>query len=224
MPESKRTPKRARTPSEAPFAAESLLVSDLEQVRLLADPTRLRIIEVFCEGEFTTKQAAERLGEKPTKLYHHVDALERVGLIRLTRTRQNRGTLEKYYRAVARAFRVDPTLFQAASPDAKDEIRAMAPRLLEAAAGEMRSLVGASTMSGKVEEAVLCFVEVRGDGQEIGRLRGRIRRLIGPLGGTTSKPAARTAAKTGAKSEGRGAKRPARRYRLAIAFFPRDRG
>lgn len=28
--------------------------------------------------ERTTKQVAERLGEKPTKLYHHVEALERV--------------------------------------------------------------------------------------------------------------------------------------------------
>src|SRR5262249_9110021 len=40
------------------------------------------------------------------KLYHHVEALERVGLVRLTETRPNRGTVEKYYQAVAGRFQV----------------------------------------------------------------------------------------------------------------------
>ena len=55
---------------------------------MLADPLRVRIIEVLAEGERTTKQVAEEIGEKSTKLYHHVETLERVGLIRLTRTRR----------------------------------------------------------------------------------------------------------------------------------------
>src|SRR5688572_8700707 len=90
----------------------SYTLSNLDQVKVLADPLRLRILKTLCEGERTTKQVAELLGEKPNKLYHHVDALERVGLIKLTRTRQNRGTLEKYYLAVARSFRTDSRLFQ----------------------------------------------------------------------------------------------------------------
>jgi DNA-binding transcriptional ArsR family regulator len=95
-----RTPKKLRQ-------AGSLTLSDLDQVKVLADPLRIRILEELCKEERTTKQVAKLLGEKPTKLYHHVDALERVGLIRLARTRQNRGTMEKYYMAVARQFRAD---------------------------------------------------------------------------------------------------------------------
>ena len=82
-------------------------LKDLHQVKLLADPMRFRILEAFSAAARTTKQVAERLGEPPTKLYHHVDLLARAGLITLVDTRQNRGTVEKYYRAVAREFVVD---------------------------------------------------------------------------------------------------------------------
>lgn len=71
----------------------------LEQVRALAHPLRLRLLELFAQQPRTAKQAAEVLGEPPTRLYHHVAALERAGLIRLKETRQNRGTTEKYYEA-----------------------------------------------------------------------------------------------------------------------------
>ena len=47
---------------------------------------------------------ADRLGEKPTKLYHHVDTLEAAGLIKLVKTKRKRGTVEKYFEAVAERF------------------------------------------------------------------------------------------------------------------------
>jgi DNA-binding transcriptional ArsR family regulator len=74
----------------------------LEQVRALAHPLRLRLMELFTQSPRTAKQAAEVLGEPPTRLYHHVAALERAGLIRLREKRQNRGTTEKYYEAAGK--------------------------------------------------------------------------------------------------------------------------
>lgn len=76
----------------------------LDQLRALAHPLRLRMLEVFVEGPRTTKQVAQMLGEPPTKLYHHANALERAGLLRLSRTRQNRGAIEKWYEATATAI------------------------------------------------------------------------------------------------------------------------
>jgi len=87
-------------------------LGDLDQVRALADPLRLRIVEAFSEKPMTTKQVAALLGEKPTRLYHHVQTLERAGLIRLVETRKKRGTVEKYYRAVAGGFMVDRKLLE----------------------------------------------------------------------------------------------------------------
>ena len=85
-------------------------VRRLDQLRLLASPLRLRLLEAFAAGPCTTKQAAAALKLNPTRLYHHARALERAGLIRLTGTRQNRGTTERYYLAVARQLAVDPSI------------------------------------------------------------------------------------------------------------------
>jgi DNA-binding transcriptional ArsR family regulator len=74
------------------------------ELRALAHPLRLRILELFAEAPRTTMQAAALLREPPTRLYHHVNALERAGLLRLQETRPNRGTLEKWYAAAATRF------------------------------------------------------------------------------------------------------------------------
>ncbi len=86
----------------------------LEQMRALSHPLRLRLLELFGEHPRTTKQAAEALGESPTKLYHHVAALERAGLVRLRETRQNRGTTEKYFEVTQSQLlaKVDEDLLQ----------------------------------------------------------------------------------------------------------------
>src|SRR5207244_2505489 len=69
----------------------------LTRVRALAHPLRLRLIELFASGPLTAKQAAQKLGQPPTRLYHHVATLERAGLLRLARTRAVRGATEKYF-------------------------------------------------------------------------------------------------------------------------------
>lgn len=125
---------------------EVYILKDLEQLKVLADPLRLHILEALCEQPMTTKQVARLLGEKqPTKLYHHVEALERVGLIKLVKTRRNRGTVEKYYRAVAGDFTVDRKLF-AVTPQAKETVEALQAlyaSALEATVTEIRRSITA---------------------------------------------------------------------------------
>jgi len=84
-------------PREGPGAP--LLAPGVAEIRALAHPLRLRLMELFAETPRTTKQVADLLGEPPTRLYHHVAALERAGLLRLKETRQNRGTTEKWFEA-----------------------------------------------------------------------------------------------------------------------------
>jgi DNA-binding transcriptional ArsR family regulator len=98
---------RRKQPTERP---KTCTIKDLAQVRVLAHPLRLRILGVLGREAHTTKQVAEILGEKPTRLYHHVEALERAGLLLLTETRPNRGTLERYYRAAGTKFVVAASL------------------------------------------------------------------------------------------------------------------
>ncbi len=86
--------------------AETYPITDLQQIKALADPLRQRILGAFVAEPRTTKQVATLLGQPPTKLYHHVELLERVGLITLVATRPKRGTTEKYFQAVAQRFTI----------------------------------------------------------------------------------------------------------------------
>jgi DNA-binding transcriptional ArsR family regulator len=84
------------------------LEANVAELRALAHPLRLRIMELFAEGPNTTKRVAELLGQPPTRLYHHVAALERAGLLHLKETRKNRGTVEKWYESISRTIRSLP--------------------------------------------------------------------------------------------------------------------
>lgn len=73
-------------------------------MRSLAHPLRLSIMETFAGAPRTTKQVAEILGQPPTRLYYHVAALERAGLLRLKETKKNRGTVEKWFEVAGQSL------------------------------------------------------------------------------------------------------------------------
>ncbi len=211
MPAKKRTTAEGTTRSgtrRGTPQATSLTISDLEQLKVLADPLRLRILEELCKEERTTKQVAQRLGEKPTKLYHHVEALERVGLIRLARTRPNRGTIEKYYLAVAQQFRTDPRIFSAADAGSKleeDALHAMISTVFESTADEMRGLIAQGRgRKGIEEQGILSYLEIQTDARHGRRIQAQLMKLIKSFDETP---------KVGDKPGGRS-------YRFTLAFYP----
>jgi DNA-binding transcriptional ArsR family regulator len=193
-------PKRSKDGRRSAPQSELRTLDDLKQIRALADPLRMRILEALCE-ERTTKQVAELLHEKPTRLYHHVDALERAGLVQLTRTQPKRGTIEKYYRSIARTFeaRVSTGRRSEASLEAIDEVMAAAFATTSSEVSRLLERDGGSTLSG---EGILTFLEVRATPAEIEKLRRRLQAAIGV-----------------AREEGKPAPRD-QRYRLTIAFYP----
>lgn len=184
-------------------------MTSLEQIKVVADPLRVSILEALCLEARTTKQVAEHLGEKPTRLYHHVDALAEAGLIRLVDTRQVRGTVEKYYQAVGRAFRADPGIFRQtdASEDQNQALADVATTMLESTTEEVRNLIlsGHDLTSG--EDGILSYVEVRASESEIHEINDRIMEILKDLEEQccNAEPA-----------DGD------RRYRLNLAWFPLD--
>ena len=76
-----------------------------EQLRVLNEPVRVRILEELCQEPMSVQDLREVLeGDLPSNLYYHVDKLLDAGLIRLEHTEQRRGATEKYYRAIASRF------------------------------------------------------------------------------------------------------------------------
>jgi DNA-binding transcriptional ArsR family regulator len=83
----------------------------LDQVKAIADPLRLRIVEALTGASRTAKELAAGLGRKPTGLYHHLRVLESAGLIREAGRRRKRGTIERSFTATAAEVRIDPRVF-----------------------------------------------------------------------------------------------------------------
>ena len=184
-------------------------LANLQQMKVLVDPRRIRILELLGDEERTTKQVAEILGEPPTRLYHHVAALERVGLIRLARTRQSRGAMEKYYVAVAKTFSADPKLFASRrGVQAAEAAGTIATQALDRTAEDLRALLadGEHQENMKKEQGILSYLEVRGTPREIEAIRAKLNKLI------------ENTTKSGGEN-----RRGETAYRLTIAFFPLPR-
>lgn len=99
--------------TSAPTEPVEMLLTDVEQLKAISDPLRLRLLELMAEDQgrtWTAKELAERLATKQTKLYHHINLLEERGFLRVAETRMVSGILEKRYRLTAHSFRVDRSL------------------------------------------------------------------------------------------------------------------
>ena len=111
-----------------PALAEPLpsrTIADVETLRALADPVRIRILEAMCSQpvqDWTVKQIAQALGTGPTKLYHHIRILEERALIHPSGQQLVRGIVETSYRTAQLELRLDRAFLSSAS----DEVRSTA--------------------------------------------------------------------------------------------------
>src|SRR5260221_4797110 len=89
------------------------IVSDVETLKALSDPLRLKILETMVahvEVGWTAKELAAALGVPQTRLYHHIELLLERDLIRLASQRVVSGIIESRYRVAALSFRLDHPL------------------------------------------------------------------------------------------------------------------
>ncbi|UCF70308.1 MAG: helix-turn-helix domain-containing protein [candidate division WOR-3 bacterium] len=161
---------------------DTVRIKDLRQVKVFAHPLRARLVEVFADKPRTAKQAAEIMGQKPTKLYHHVEALERVGLIKLVKTGKKRGTIEKYYRTVAKRFSIDSRLFEMTKNGKKviGEFRAMLNTMLENTMHEINESISQKLICPEKKETEVAVVRkhIRTNPAKLKQLQERIQEMI----------------------------------------------
>ena len=207
----------SKSPSSDDSRLSTYTIRNLDQLKILGDPLRMRILEAFVRTPGTTKQVAKTLGEPPTKLYHHVDALERTGLIELRSTRQNRGTLEKHYSAVADAFRVDPDLL----PGQLDPGAALSlsTGFLQRAVDDFRRLeerivANPELWDSEGSKALLTMLEMHADDEEIRELQERIEQFLGSLAEESKSRFSEDSVEEAVAVRDR--------YRLMIALYPLD--
>ncbi len=91
-------------------------ISNVETLRALADPTRLKLLSALMQGPasampvMSVKELAAQIGEPQTKLYRHMKQLEAAGLIRVAASRVVSGIVEQRYQACQRDLMFGPGL------------------------------------------------------------------------------------------------------------------
>jgi DNA-binding transcriptional ArsR family regulator len=98
----------ANRPTESLTPVPTQPLTTEEEIRAYVHPTRMAILAMLAEEKQTVSGIARRLGVHPANLTHHFKLLEKVGLIKLVEKRDTGKNLEKYYRAMAHNFTVNP--------------------------------------------------------------------------------------------------------------------
>ena len=85
-------------------AKETMIVAKPAQLRAMADPFRVQLIQLLGHRARSTQELSQELSMPKGTVGHHLKVLESAGLIRVVRTRKVRAMTEKFYGRTARLF------------------------------------------------------------------------------------------------------------------------
>ena len=68
-------------------AEDTMVVAEPTQLRAMADPFRIQLIQLLRDRARSTQEIAEELSVPKGTVGHHLKVLERAGLIHIVRTR-----------------------------------------------------------------------------------------------------------------------------------------
>lgn len=134
------------------FPANVFVVRDLETLKAVSDPLRMRIFGLLQGEARTVKVLARELGVGQTRLYYHVNQLEALGLIRVVETRIVGGIIEKHYRAGAARISVDRGLLTPGAAPADAALETMLSAILDGVRDAIRESVRAKLIDPLHEE------------------------------------------------------------------------
>ncbi len=118
---------------------EAFIIQNLDALKVIADPTRLQIVRNLDKPR-TVKELAGRLEIPATKLYYHVNQLEKHHIIQVVDRRIVSGIIEKHYQVTARRYHVSESLLQGS--DASDEqVEALLSAIFDTAKEEVKQSV-----------------------------------------------------------------------------------
>ena len=122
-----------------------MVITDLDTLRVLADPARFRLVETISSrphDPWTVKEMARALGEPPTKLYYHVNLLEPKGLL-VVSSRPRVGHPREALPTAAERFEVDSDLLATGGDDANETLHTIVATVLDSTGDDIRTPSGA---------------------------------------------------------------------------------
>lgn len=86
--------------------ADSVEVATPAQLRALADPLRMTLLDLVLERAATVAELAAALRRPKSSVAHHVNVLADAGLLRVVRTRKVRAIEERFYGRTGRTIHI----------------------------------------------------------------------------------------------------------------------
>jgi len=97
-----------------------IIIKDPEVAKLFADKCRRDILHNLRRREMTPCQLARLLEKNVSSISHHLNILEKAGLVKQTKTLIKGNLVEKFYRATAKSFIISYTLSEGLIPGSED--------------------------------------------------------------------------------------------------------
>jgi DNA-binding transcriptional ArsR family regulator len=156
---------------------QTFFIHDLETARIAFRPPRPAVVERLRQP-MTVAELATSLGEPASRLYYHVNELERVGLIEVVEVRDRGNLREKVYRVIAPSIRVDPAVFQTGG-DGADLLQETVLTILAAAGDAFRRAARADQISATAAPSMVhAHDELRLAPADAAELAKRARALV----------------------------------------------
>ncbi len=107
--------------------AACLILKDLEAIKTITDPMRNQIMDVLTHAPMTVTQVAKKLGLETSKLYYHINLLEKHGFIQVVDTTLHGNLIEKHYWITAHNYEVDKEIlnFSVETPEGTENLITM---------------------------------------------------------------------------------------------------
>jgi DNA-binding transcriptional ArsR family regulator len=130
---------------------ETQIIKDPQTLKAIADPLRMNIMKMLIKPK-TVKEIASELDTPPTKLYYHINQLEKYNYIRVVETNIVSGIIEKQYLVTAHNYRLDEHLLSH-SADADESINALLETVFDVTKQEIRRSLATRTMTPPSESS-----------------------------------------------------------------------
>ncbi|MBY6037897.1 helix-turn-helix domain-containing protein [Fictibacillus nanhaiensis] len=89
---------------------EIYYIREIEQLKVISDPLRIKIMWELIDEAKTGKMLADILEVPAPKIHYHLKEMERVRLLTVERTEEKNGIIQKFYRPVAKSFSIEEIL------------------------------------------------------------------------------------------------------------------
>lgn len=132
--------------------AERIVLDGLDALKVYFDPMRQKIIHQMISEAKTVQQIAESLDVPFTRLYYHINLLEKHNIIHVVDTRAMSGAVEeKYYQVAAYQFIVPRKMLNFNSPEHEASLNVFLSAMLDETADDIRHSVQTERIDMELE-------------------------------------------------------------------------